>query len=48
MRAALTRFNEAPDDGWRWTVNALAAHLLQELCGITLLDCRRPLSGGAA
>ena len=50
LRAALARFNEAPDDGWRWTVDALAAHLLHGLCGITLLDCRYPPngSGGAS
>ena len=48
VRAALRRFNEAPDDGWRWTVDALAAHLLHELCGIGLLDCRYPPSGVAA
>ncbi len=48
VRAALERFNEAPEDGWRWTVEALASHLLHELCGIVLLDCRHPVSGGAA
>ena len=48
VRAALERFNEAPDNGWRWTVEALASHLLHELCGIVLLDCRHPVSGGAA
>ena len=42
VRAALERFNEASDNGWRWTVDALAAYLLQELCGIALLDCRYP------
>ncbi len=41
VRAALRRFNEAPDDGWRWTTDALAAYLLHELCGIALLDCRQ-------
>ena len=46
--AALERFNEAPDNGWRWTVDALAAYLLDELCGIALLDCRYPPLGGAA
>ena len=46
--AALRRFNEAPDDGWCWTVDALAAHLLHELCGIALLDCRHPPSTSAA
>ena len=48
VRAALQRFNEAPDNGWRWTVDALASHLLHELCGIVLLDCRRLVSSGAA
>ena len=48
VRAALERFNEARDDGWRWTVDALAAHLLHELCGIALLDCRYPPSSDAA
>ncbi len=43
LRAALERFNERPDDGgWRWTVEALAMHLLDDLCGITLADCRTP------
>ena len=42
VRAALERFNAAPADGWRWTADALAAHLLQELCGVSLLDCREP------
>ena len=45
---ALQRFNEAPDNGWRWTVDALASHLLHERCGIVVLDCRRPVSSGAA
>ena len=48
VREALERFNEAPDDGWRWTVDALAAHLLHELCGVALLDCRYPPSSDAA
>ena len=47
VRAVLRRFNEAPDDGWRWSVDALAAHLLHELCGIALLDCRHPPSTSA-
>ena len=47
VRAALERFNEASDNGWRWTVDALAAYLLQELCGIALLDCRYPPSSDA-
>ena len=38
----LERFNQAPDDGWRWTVDALAAYLLHELCGVALLDFRQP------
>ena len=48
VRAALERFNEAQDNGWRWTVDALSAYLLQELCGIGLLDCRYPTTGEAA
>lgn len=32
LRASLGRFNETTDDGWRWTVEALAAHLLHHLC----------------
>ena len=48
VRAALERFNESPDHGWRWTVDALAAYLLHELCGIALLDCRYPPTSGAA
>ena len=48
VRAALRRFNEARDDGWRWTVDALAAYLLHDLCGIVLLDCRRPVSSDDA
>ena len=42
LRSALARFNEPPDDGWDWTVEALAMHLLHDLCGITLADCRTP------
>lgn len=43
LRAALERFNGRPrDDGWRWTVEALAMHLLDDLCGIALADCRAP------
>jgi len=42
LRAALARFNEPPDDGWNWTVEALAMHLLHDQCGITLADCRLP------
>ena len=30
------------------TVDALASHLLHELCGIALLDCLHPLAGVAA
>ena len=46
VRAALERFNATPADGWRWTADALAAHLLHELCGIALLDCREPPANG--
>ena len=45
-RAALRRFNEPPDDGWRWTVEGLAMHLLSDLCGVTLADCRTPPAAG--
>ena len=48
MQVALERFDEAPDDRWRWTVEALAAHLSHELCGIALLDCRYPPESVAA
>ena len=48
VRAALERFNAASDNGWCWTVDALAAFLLHELCGIALLDCRYPPTGDAA
>ena len=37
LRASLRRFNEPPDDGWRWSVEALAAYLLHDLCGVVLL-----------
>ena len=47
LRAALERFNARPEhSGWRWTVEALAMHLLDDLCGITLADCRRPPPSG--
>ena len=39
LRASLERFNERPDNGWRWTVDA---HLLHDLCGVALLDSRYP------
>ena len=42
LRASLERFNEPPEDGWRWTVDALTAHLLSDLCGITLAGWRYP------
>ena len=47
VRSALERFNAGTEDGWRWTVDALAAYLLGELCGIALLDRREPPSGDA-
>ncbi len=47
VRAALERFNAMPEDGWRWTADALAAYLLHELCRIALLDCREPSSSDA-
>ena len=37
LRASLQRFNEPPEDGWQWSVDALARHLLRELCGIELV-----------
>ena len=46
LRASLRRFNKPPDDGWRWTVEALAAHLLQELCGVALLGFPFPPNRG--
>ena len=46
LRASLRRFNERPDDGWRWTVEALAAHLLQDLCGVALLGFPFPPNRG--
>ena len=42
LRAALERFNEPPHDGWNWTVEALAMHLLHDLCGVTLAGWRYP------
>ena len=47
LRDALERFNVPPDDGWCWTTDALAAHLLHDLCGITLVGYHdRPVDGG--
>ena len=46
LRAALCRFNEPPDDGWEWTVEGLAMHLLSDLCGVTLADFRTPPPSG--
>lgn len=46
VRASLRRFNEASDDGWRWNVEALAAHLLHDLCGVALLGFRCPPDRG--
>ena len=48
LRASLERFNEAPDDGWRWTVEALAAHLLHDLCGVALVGWLEPPDIGDA
>ena len=42
LRASLRRFNEPPDDGWRWSVEALAAYLLHDLCGVVLLGWPYP------
>ena len=46
LRASLERFNEAPDDGWRWSVDALAAHLLHDLCGVALVGWPEPPGAG--
>ena len=46
LRASLERFNEPPDDGWRWTVEALAAHLLHDLCGVALVGWLEPPNRG--
>lgn len=46
LRASLQRFNEPADDGWRWTAEALAAHLLYDLCGIALVSWRYPPNRG--
>ena len=37
LRASLQRFNEPPDDGGRWSMEALAVHLLHDLCGVALV-----------
>lgn len=42
LRAALQRFNEPPEDGWQWSVEALEKHLLRELCGIMVVGRRLP------
>ncbi len=42
LRALLRRFNEPPDDGWRWSAEALAAYLLHDLCGVVLLGWPYP------
>ena len=46
LRDSLERFNEAPDDGWRWTAEALAAHLLHDLCGVALVGWLEPPNAG--
>ena len=46
LRASLERFNESPDDGWRWTAEALAAHLLHDLCGVSLMGWPEPPNAG--
>ena len=48
LRASLERFNEAPDDGWRWTPEALAAYLLHDLCGVALVGWLEPPNAGGA
>lgn len=42
LRASLARFNQPPEYGWRWTAEALAAHLLSDLCGITVAGWQYP------
>ncbi len=37
VRASPRRFNQPPDDGWRWSAEALAAYLPNDLCGVVLL-----------
>ena len=46
LRTSLERFNEAPNDGWRWTAEALAAHLLDDLCGVSLVGWLEPPDSG--
>jgi len=48
LRASLERFNESPDDGWRWAVEALTAHLLHDLCGVALVGWLEPPNNGDA
>ena len=36
LRATLKRFNQSEDE-WQWSLDALARHLLRELCGIELV-----------
>jgi len=40
--------NEAPDDGWRWTAEALAAHLLDDVWGVSLVGWLEPATAGDA
>ena len=42
LRASLGRFNETTDQGWRWAVEALAAQLLHDLCGVALVGWLEP------
>ena len=46
LRGSLERFNEAPDDGWRWDPEALAVYLLHDLCGVALVGWPEPPGGG--
>ena len=46
LRASLRRFNEPPDDRWRWSVEALAAYLLHDLCGVALVGWPYPPNRG--
>ena len=47
LRASLGRFNGTSGDGWRWTVEALAAHLLHDLCGVALVGWLEPPDSAA-
>ena len=46
LRASLRRFNEPPDDRWRWSAEALSAYLLHDLCGVALVGWPYPPNRG--